>query len=371
MSLAPGARLGPYEVVALIGAGGMGEVYRARDTRLGRDVAIKVLPAGFGTDADRLQRFEQEARAAAALNHPNILAVYDIGAHEVGALYRLRTSRRGDAARAADRRRRCRSARRSTSAFRLRKRWRRPTRKGIVHRDLKPENVFITKDGRAKILDFGLAKLTQPEGASDAGSKLATTPVHTQHGMVLGTIGYMAPEQVRGLAADHRADIFAFGAMLYEMLSGQRAFRGDTTADTMTAILKEDPADLPVAERKIPPALSRIVDRCLEKNPGARFASASDLAFALDALSAHSGSAPVLADAGTRRRGPIPWVWVSGVAVCLVALAAMLPVAIAHFREAPAAMTRFSVDAGLSGRGDQFAAFDFAGWPADRVCCDR
>jgi serine/threonine protein kinase len=267
----------------------MGEVYRARDTRLNRDVAIKVLPSGLSTDSDRLLRFEQEARAAAALNQPNILAVFDIGSHEsvpfiVSELLEGETLRE----------------KLSHGALPVRKVIEIGVQlahglaaahdKGIVHRDLKPENCFVTLDGHVKILDFGLAKLTQADGAPAATSNLPTTPVHTQHGMVLGTLGYMAPEQVRGVAVDHRADIFAFGAVLYEMLSGQRAFRGETAADTVSAILKDDPAELPTSARHIPPALARITDRCLEKAPAARFQTASDLAFALSAISSSSES---------------------------------------------------------------------------------
>jgi eukaryotic-like serine/threonine-protein kinase len=293
MALSAGVRVGPYEILSAIGAGGMGEVYRARDSRLGRDVAIKVLPAALSADPERLQRFEQEARAAAALNHPNILQVYDIGQHE-SAPYIVSELLEGETLR----------ERLHAGALPVRKAidygiqiahgLAAAHEKGIVHRDLKPENVFVTDDSRVKILDFGLAKLTQAEPSLAGISALPTTPPNTTPGMVLGTIGYMAPEQVRGLAGDHRSDIFAFGAVLYEMLSGRRAFHGDTTADTMSAILKEQPADLMTREAQIPPAVERVVDRCLEKAPSARFQSTHDLAFALEALSLKSGTAAAL-----------------------------------------------------------------------------
>src|SRR5579864_464386 len=298
-----GTSLGPYEILGTIGAGGMGEVYRARDPRLGREVAIKVLPSQFSADSERLRRFEQEARAAAALNHPNILAIYDLGQSN-GSPYIVSELLEGESLR----------ERLRSGPLPLRKAVDYATQialglaaahdKGIVHRDLKPENLFITKDGRAKILDFGLAKLT--EHISDA-----ETVVHsdgTTPGMVLGTVGYMSPEQVRGIATDHRADIFTFGAILYEMLSAKRAFRGETTADTMSAILKDDPPELTETNRQVPPALERIVRHCLEKNPDERFQSARDIAFNLEALSSvSSGPMPVSKESARgvhfRRRG--------------------------------------------------------------------
>ena len=321
MSLASGTRLGPYEVVAAIGAGGMGEVYRARDARLGRDVAIKVLPAGLSSDPDRLARFEQEARAAAALNHPNILAVYDIGTHD-RAPYIVSELLEGE------------TLREQVSGLAVRKAidfaiqvahgLAAAHEKGIVHRDLKPENIFITSDGRLKILDFGLAKLTQPEPAFAGASVLPTTPPQTLPGVVLGTIGYMSPEQVRGVAADHRADIFALGAILYEMLSGKRAFTGDTPMDAMTAILKEDPPALPIAARQIPAALERIVGRCLEKAPAARFKSADDLAFALEGLSGHSEAARAsVGRVKPARREQLGWAAAAVFFVAAMALGAM------------------------------------------------
>ncbi len=283
MTLAAGTKLGPYEILAPIGAGGMGEVYRARDPRLTRDVAIKVLPATFSQDPDRLKRFEAEARAAGVLNHPNITAVYDFGTHDnapyiVTELLEGETlrSRLGPGAI---------SPRKSIDyAVQIAKGLAAAHEKGIVHRDLKPENVFLTKDGRVKILDFGLAKL-KTEGGEGGQTEVGTVSGGTQPGVVLGTMGYMSPEQVRGKAADKRSDLFSFGTILYEMLSGQRAFRGDTAADTITAILTKEPPDLSQTNQDIHPGLDRIVRHCLEKNPEERFESARDLAFDLEALS--------------------------------------------------------------------------------------
>ena len=281
MTLAAGTRLGPYEILSPLGAGGMGEVYRAKDPRLGREVAIKVLPASLSQDADRLKRFEQEARAAGVLNHPNITAVHDIGSHD-GAPYivtellegeTLRSRLSGGAL----------SVRKATDyAIQIAKGLAAAHEKGIVHRDLKPENLFITNDGRVKILDFGLAKLKSEKGGEQTDLK---TVSGTEPGVVLGTMGYMSPEQVRGKPADRRSDLFAFGAILYEMLSGQRAFRGETAADTITAILTKEPPELSQTNKDIHPGIDRIVRHCLEKNPEERFESARDLAFDLEALS--------------------------------------------------------------------------------------
>ncbi len=307
MSLAPGTRVGVYEIVGPLGVGGMGEVYRARDPRLGRDVAIKVLPAAFAADPERLQRFEQEARAAAALNHPNILAVHDIGQH-AGAPFIVSELLEGETLRERLHGGALPARKAIEYGVQIAQGLAAAHEKGIVHRDLKPENLFVTEDGRVKILDFGLAKLTQVEPPSASLSVLPTAAPDTLPGMVLGTIGYMAPEQVRGHTADHRSDTFALGTILYEILAGQRAFRGETGIDTMTAILKEDPPDLPIAERQIPPVLARIVERCLEKNPAARFQSTRDLAFALESLSSHSESAAALASLpGPRSQARLPW----------------------------------------------------------------
>ena len=284
MTLPAGTRLGPYEIVALIGAGGMGAVYRARDSRLGREVAVKVLPAEYSADADRLRRFEQEARAAGALNHPNILTIFDVGTagsspYVVSELLEGETLRQKVAGGALPQRKAV------DYALQLARGLAAAHEMGIVHRDLKPENVFVTKDGRIKILDFGLAKLASPRVMTGGETDAPTTPVITESGLVLGTAGYMSPEQVRGQAADHRSDIFAFGSVLYEMLTGERAFRRETGVETMSAILKEDPPLLSQESPELPPGISRIVRRCLEKGREERFQSASDLAFALESLS--------------------------------------------------------------------------------------
>jgi Tol biopolymer transport system component len=285
MALTSGTKLGPYEILAPLGAGGMGEVYRARDTRLGREVALKVLPESFSSDADRLRRFEQEARAVAALNHPNILAIHDIG-EQGGSPFIVSELLEGSSLRAELEHGPLPPRKASDYAAQIAQGLAAAHDKSIVHRDLKPENVFITREGRVKILDFGLAKLApSARGAKAESDGLTLTSSPTEAGMVMGTAGYMAPEQVRGAAVDSRTDIFAFGAVLYEMVSGKRAFRRDTAAETMTAILKEDPPELSEMTNPVSPGLERIVRRCLEKQPEQRFQSAKDLAFALEALS--------------------------------------------------------------------------------------
>jgi Tol biopolymer transport system component len=317
MPLPSGSQLGPYTIASPLGAGGMGEVYRARDSRLGRDVAIKVLPPSSSADADRLLRFEQEARAAAALNHPNILALYDIGRSESGP-YLVTELLEGETLRASLERGALPIRKAIEQAVQIARGLAAAHEKGIVHRDLKPENVFTTSDGHAKILDFGLAKLVEPQPLA-SGSMLTTAAPATTPGVVIGTVGYMAPEQVRGQHADHRADIFAFGAVLYEMLSGHRAFQRETPAETMTAILREDPPELSSSSTAVAAALQRVVSRCLEKNPSARFQSAGDLAFALDAFSGSNVSAAIAASTVRPRSARLLWV---AVAVVLVALAA-------------------------------------------------
>ena len=288
VALMPGTKLGDYEVKGLLGSGGMGEVYRARDTRLAREVAIKVLPAFYSSDPDRLRRFEQEARAAAALNHPNILAVFQMGTYE-GAPYLVSELLEGGTLREQLARSPLPVRKTIDLGVQVAHGVAAAHEKGIVHRDLKPENLFVTKNGRVKILDFGLAKLTQASFSS--GQSAPTATVGTDAAVVMGTVGYMAPEQVRGRRVDYRADIFAFGAILYEMLTGKRAFQKPTSAETMSSILNEEPPGISQIVPNLPPALARVVHRCLEKNPEERFQSASDLAFALEALS-DSGVSP-------------------------------------------------------------------------------
>jgi Tol biopolymer transport system component len=300
VSIPAGTRLGPYEILAPLGAGGMGEVYRAQDTRLKRAVAIKVLPPSFSADPDRLRRFELEAEATGQLNHPNILAIYDVGTHNgspyvVSELLEGETLRERLAEGPLTTRRALEYARGLATGLAA------AHEKGIVHRDLKPENVFVTSDGRVKILDFGLAKLTQPERPGVEHSALTTTPQGTEPGVVMGTAGYMSPEQVRGGPIDHRSDLFSFGAILFEMLSGRRAFQGDSSIETMNAILKEEPPELAGSGRNVPPGIDRLVRHSLEKNPAMRFQSARDLAFDLESLS-EATHAPAPAVRGRTRR---------------------------------------------------------------------
>jgi Tol biopolymer transport system component len=304
MALAPGTKLGSYEIVASLGAGGMGEVYRARDESLGREVALKVLYKELASDHDRLRRFEQEARAAAALNHPNILAIYGFNTTDEHAPYLITELLQGQTLRERLEQGEIPVRKAVEFALLTARGLAAAHARGIVHRDLKPENLFLTRAGVVKILDFGLAKLVGA-GAAEPQSSSATVSV-TELGVVLGTAGYMSPEQVRGQALDHRSDIFSLGAVLYEMLSRKRAFQGNTTADTMSAILKEEPAELSDTGRNLPPALRRIVNRCLEKDPAERFQSACDLAFNLELLSREesgSGTAAAL----TARGGRSPW----------------------------------------------------------------
>jgi serine/threonine protein kinase/Tol biopolymer transport system component len=285
MTLAPGTKLSQYEILSHLGAGSMGEVYRARDSRLERDVAIKVLPQLVSSDPERLHRFEVEAKAAAALNHPNILAVYQMGTY-AGVPYLVSELLEGIALSESVRRGPLPLRKAIDFGVQIAHGLSAAHDKGIVHRDLKPDNLFVTKDGRIKILDFGLAKLMQPK------EQATNAPTLTLPGVAMGTVGYMSPEQVRGLATDHRTDIFAFGAILYEMVMGKRTFERPTSADTMSAILNEEPEPISDLAPETPVALQRVILRCLEKNAEQRFQSASDLAFALEALSDSTLSAP-------------------------------------------------------------------------------
>ena len=288
MNIATGTQLGRYEIRDLIGAGGMGQVYRAHDSSLGRDVAIKILPAEMSLNQDRLQRFEQEARATSVLNHPNILAIFDIGSFE-GAPYVVSELLHGETLRDRLIPGALPVRKAIEYAIQIARGLAAAHEKGIVHRDMKPENVFLTTDGHAKILDFGLAKLLDPSVPDEGSSQADTRRVSTQPGTVLGSAGYMSPEQVRGQATDQRSDIFSFGAVLYEMVTGERAFRGESSVETMNAILKEEPPPLQVSERGIAPALELAITHCLEKKPQDRFQSARDLAFGLESITTQSG----------------------------------------------------------------------------------
>jgi hypothetical protein len=302
MALAPGSRLGPYQVGALIGAGGVGEVYRARDPRLGREVAVKILSASAAASSERLRRFEDEGRALAALNHPNILSVLDVGS-ENGSPYVVFELLEGVSL--GDRLRRGPLPPRKAVEYVVQvcHGLAAAHAKGIVHRDLKPSNLFLTSGGRVKILDFGLAKLSERPTAEGEPEDSRTGSTDSGQGGVLGTVGYMSPEQVRGRPADARSDLFSLGATFYEMLAGRRAFQGETSADTMSAILNHEPPEVTGPAESFPPALGRIVHRCLEKDPEERFQSARDLAFALEALSlgSRSGTQPLEGRFRTRR----------------------------------------------------------------------
>jgi len=295
LTIEPGTIVDDYRIHRLIGSGGMGEVYRARDLRLARDVAIKVLPRFVVLSAEPLRRFQQEARAAAALNHPNILAIYQMGTHE-GAPYVVSELLEGNTLREQMRRGPLPVRTAIAYGVQMASGLTAAHEKGIVHRDLKPENLFVTKDGRVKILDFGLAKLTQTSQGLGSGAAA------TEQGLVMGTAGYMSPEQVRGEAVDGRSDLFAFGAVLYEMLTGKRAFQKPTSPETMTAILNEEPENISQLVPAVGVALQRVVRRCLQKSREQRFQSAPDLAFALGALSDSESAAASGVEAGPGHR---------------------------------------------------------------------
>jgi tetratricopeptide (TPR) repeat protein len=308
-----GSRVGPYEVTAALGAGGMGQVWRAHDSRLGRDVAVKVLPAEFASDPERLQRFEREARATAALSHPNILAVFDIGSHD-GEPYIVEELVEGDSLREALNRGRMPVDRVADLASQIARGLAAAHDKSIVHRDLKPENVIVTTDGQAKILDFGLAKFVAAAPQASAATLTHVPTGATELGVVLGTAAYMAPEQALGRAVDQRADVFAFGVVLYEMLSGQRPFRGATGTEIVAAILKDEPTPLP---ESVPAYLRQIVDRCLQKAPEERFTSAREV---LETLRTQSVVAVVAPAPPRRRRLPRRVALVAAAAVGIAVL---------------------------------------------------
>ncbi|MGC2257253.1 MAG: protein kinase [Candidatus Sulfotelmatobacter sp.] len=369
MTLTSGTKLGPYKIISPLGAGGMGEVYRARDTRLGRDVAIKVLPEALADDADRLRRFEQEARTIAALNHPNILGIHDIGAHD-GAPFLVSEFLEGQTLRVKLVSGPLPARLANEYALGIAQGLAAAHEKGIVHRDLKPENVFVTRDGRIKVLDFGLAKLVRPDENHETALTL-TSPA-TLPGLVMGTVGYMSPEQVRGDPIDARSDIFSFGAVFYEMLTGKRAFKRETSAETMTAILREEPAELSGTGWQGPLELQRILSRCLEKDVARRFQSASDLAFAIESLSGTSTRTSTGTSTGIStakrvsqpkaklKRAWIPWVIAAAVLMGTAvwemvrpAAAPVNPLEKAHFTR----VTDFeSVEAAISPDG-RFVAF--------------
>jgi eukaryotic-like serine/threonine-protein kinase len=329
MSLPNGTRLGPYEIVSPIGAGGMGEVYLARDTRLERTVAIKVLPEALASDADRLQRFEQEARTLSTVSHPNLLAIFDVGTQD-STHYLVSEFLEGHTLRERMTGASLSQRRIADYALQLANGLAAAHDKGIVHRDLKPENIVITNDEHVKILDFGLAKQSVIHAftSSTGASATITTPQLTTPGTVMGTVGYMSPEQVRGSQVDHRSDIFSLGAILYETIAGARAFKGDSSVETMNAILKEDPPELDPLQAKVSPAMNRIVRHCLEKSPGNRFQSARDLGFALGALSGTDSGASV------PRTEPAPtrWWMIAAAALAALAIAALL---LSHARRQP------------------------------------
>jgi serine/threonine protein kinase/Tol biopolymer transport system component len=308
MVFSVGDRLGPYEITGAIGAGGMGEVYRARDQRLSRQVALKILPAAFSTDPDRIRRFEQEGRAAAAINHPNVVAIYDAG-FDGGVFYVATELLEGETLRARLAGSPLPVRKAVEYAIQIARGLAAAHTKGILHRDLKPENLFVTKDGLVKILDFGLAKQLVTKQAGGYPSELSTEKILTNPGVVFGTTGYMSPEQIRGLLSDARSDLFSLGAVLYEMVSGKRPFSGESGVEVMNAILKQDPPDL---DASLPPALERMICRCLEKKPEERFQSALDLAYALESITGTSSlSAERKVEAQALRR---PYVRAIGVA---------------------------------------------------------
>jgi TolB-like protein/tetratricopeptide (TPR) repeat protein len=322
LPLTPGSRLGPYEILAPLGAGGMGEVYRARDTKLKREVAVKVLPEALAQDADALARFEREALAVAALSHPNILSIFDFG-NQDGTAYAVTELLEGETLRGKIDAGPVSLRQAVDWAQQIAKGLSAAHSKGVVHRDLKPENAFVTKDGHVKILDFGLAKRVE-ETAPDKQTSAPTGSGHTEPGTVMGTAGYMSPEQVKGLAVDHRSDIFSFGAILYELLSGKKAFKKDTNAETMASIMRDEPPELSESGRSIPVTLDHIVKHCLEKDRDNRFQTAKDIAFALSEAS----GATTTVTSGVQAVAPAPrgksWAWIVAAAVVVLGAAGLV-----------------------------------------------
>jgi eukaryotic-like serine/threonine-protein kinase len=293
MKIDPGTRLGPYEILGLLAHGGMGEVYRARDARLSRDVAIKILPDEYSADRDRMRRFEQEARSTGMLNHPNILSVFDFGTQN-GSTYIVSELLEGQTLREILKESRLSQRKALDYGLQIVNGLAAAHEKGIIHRDLKPENLFVTKDGRVKILDFGLAKLKQPDIPQEPLTQAPTMTKNTAEGVVFGTIGYMSPEQVRASAIDHRSDLFTFGAILFEMLTAKGAFVRQNKYETLNAILNEDPFESFEIGTFLNPALQAIIRHCLEKNPSERFQSARDLAFHLQTISTSNTTGSLL-----------------------------------------------------------------------------
>jgi serine/threonine protein kinase/Tol biopolymer transport system component len=342
-----GRQFGHYQVLSFLGAGGMGEVYAARDVRLGRKVAIKLLPATIAGDADRLRRFEQEARAIGMLNHPNVLTIHDLDLRGETPFI-VSELLEGETLRDRIKRGAIPMHKALDFAMQIARGLAAAHERGVVHRDLKPENLFLTRDERVKILDFGLAKLAQTPSASAAANSIVLPVFHTEPGKVMGTAGYMSPEQVRGDEADSRADMFAFGTIMHEMLTGERPFRGDTAVETMNAILKTDPPNLPDSLASQSPGLQRLIHRCLEKRPEQRFQSSSDLGFALEALTeTHSRSMttsqPTLHLSGqqtlvTRRANRFDRMKWMGWIVAVVSLLAAIGLAVARYRRPPTVM---------------------------------
>ena len=340
-----GATVGPYRIDRLIGAGGMGQVYRAHDPRIARDVAIKVLPPAYAADADRLRRFEQEARASGALSHPNVLTLYDVGTSE-GRPYLVMELLEGETLRDRLEQGAMPPVRACETAAAIANGLAAAHAKGIVHRDLKPENVMVTRDGRVKVLDFGIAKLRDPE--PDAAGRTMTTPLRTKADTMLGTVGYMAPEQVRGQAADQRADLFALGAIVFELITGRRAFDRSSRVETLHAVLHDDP--LALDDAVVPPAIGRILRRCLEKDPAARFQSARDLAFAFESAAGTASVTGAVAGAAgaappARAGRAIPLRYAALIAIAAAALSALAVWTWQPAAEAPrpATLTRFVI----------------------------